>query len=227
MHSKYTFKEIFSDNLPREKLCAQGPDSLSNAELLSIIFLTGTRSENVLELSNRVIKEYGSRSITEVRDVAKVSQLLGLGQSKSAQLIAVFELGRRFYREQSQRLPVVRDPQDIFKLFENMTALKKEELRALYFNSRQVVIREELVSLGSENMNIVTPKEIIQPAIELMARGLIIVHNHPSGLCDPSEEDIKFTKNLKKACNLMQVQLLDHIIIAGGNYYSFATEGLL
>ncbi|MBP9758978.1 DNA repair protein RadC [Candidatus Dojkabacteria bacterium] len=227
MHSKYKFKEVNSDNLPREKLIQNGPDSLSNSELLSIIFLTGTRVENVLELSNRVIKEYGSRSITEIKDASKVSELLGLGQSKSAQLVAVFELGRRFYREQSQRLPVVRGPEDVFLLFENMGKLKKEELRALYLNSRQVVIREELISLGSENMNIVTPKEIIQPAVELMAKGILILHNHPSGLTEPSSEDIEFTSKLKEACKIMQVQLLDHIIIAGNSFLSFANERLL
>ena len=227
MHSKYKFKEIHSDNLPREKLIQNGPDTLTNSELLAIIFLTGTRDENVLELSNRVIKEYGSRSITEIKDASKVSELLGLGQSKSAQLVAVFELGRRFYREQSQRLPVIRGPEDVFLLFENMGKLKKEELRALYLNSRQVVIREELISLGSENMNIVTPKEIIQPAVELMARGILILHNHPSGLTEPSNEDIEFTNKLREACKIMQVQFLDHIIIAGNSFLSFANERLL
>ena len=227
MHTGYSFKQIHSDSLPREKLIEFGPDGLSNAELLAIIFMTGTRSENVLELSNRVIKEYGSRSITEVKDTSKIMDLLGLGQSKAAQVIAVFELGRRFFREQSQRLPVIRDPEDVYKLMEHMTRLKKEELRALYLNSRQVVIREELISLGSENMNIVSPKEIIHPAVELMAKGIIIVHNHPSGELKPSEEDKVFTNNLKEACNIMQVQLLDHLVISSGGYLSFATDGLL
>lgn len=227
MHTGYSFKQIYSDSLPREKLIEFGPDGLSNAELLAIIFMTGTRSENVLELSNRVIKEYGSRSITEVKDTSKIMDLLGLGQSKAAQVIAVFELGRRFFREQSQRLPVIRDPEDVYKLLEHMTRLKKEELRALYLNSRQVVIREELISLGSENMNIVSPKEIIHPAVELMAKGIIIVHNHPSGELKPSEEDKVFTNNLKEACNIMQVQLLDHLVISSGGYLSFASDGLL
>lgn len=227
MHTGYSFKQIHSDSLPREKLIEFGPDGLSNAELLAIIFMTGTRSENVLELSNRVIKEYGSRSITEVKDTSKIMDLIGLGQSKAAQVIAVFELGRRFFREQSQRLPVIRDPEDVYKLLEHMTRLKKEELRALYLNSRQVVIREELISLGSENMNIVSPKEIIHPAVELMAKGIIIVHNHPSGELKPSDEDKIFTNNLREACNIMQVQLLDHLVISTGGYLSFAMDGLL
>lgn len=224
---KYSFKEIHADNLPREKLYKYGPDKLTNAELLSIIFVTGSREENVLELSNRVIKEYGSRSITEARSVENVVNILGIGQAKAAQLVAVFELGRRFFREQSQRLPVVRDPADVFELLSQLGKQKKEELRALYLNTRQVVIREELLSLGSENMNIITAREIIQPAVELMARGLILVHNHPSGIAEASDEDIEFTTKVKDACRLMQIQFLDHIIIADDKYYSFSEEGLL
>lgn len=227
MHSDYKFKEIYSNNLPREKLQKYGPDILTNSELLSIIFITGNRQENVLELSNRVIKEYGSRSITEIKDISKVSELLEIGNSKAAQLIAIFELGRRFFREQSSRMPVVRGPEDIFKLCENMSKQKKEELRAFYINSRQFLIREELISLGNENMNIISPKEIIQPAIELMAKGIIIVHNHPSGICEPSEEDRLFTDNLYRACEIIQIKLLDHLIIGEDEYFSFADGGLL
>jgi DNA repair protein RadC len=226
MHG-YRFREIYGDNLPREKLQKSGPDKLTNSELLSIIFVTGTRAENVLELSSRVIKEYGSRSITEARDVSKVMEVLGIGQAKASQLIAIFELGRRFFREQSQRLPVVRDPSDVYELLKQLGKQRKEELRALYLNTRQVVVREELISLGSENMNIVTAREIIQPAVELMSRGLILVHNHPSGVLEASDEDIDFTSRIGQACKLMQIQLLDHIIIAEFGYLSLSEEGLL
>lgn len=223
-NNSYKIKELFSEKAPREKLIEDGLDSLSNAELLAMIFVTGTRYENVIELSNRIFKEYGSRSITGIKDIHKAIELLGIGTAKACQLISVFELGRRFYLEESLRMPTIRDPEDVFELHKSMSSLKKEELRALYLNSRQRVIHEELISLGNENTNIVSPKEILHPAVEILARGIILVHNHPSGSIEPSIEDIEFTKKMKSACDLLGVNLLDHIIIGANNFFSFKVE---
>lgn len=227
MSQNYKFSDKFSTKGPREKLIDNGPDALSNAELLAIIFVTGTRDENVLELSNRVIKDYGSRSIINIKDVGKAIELIGLGRSKACQLVATFELGRRYYLEQSSRMPTIRGPEEVFKIMSHMSKLKKEELRAIYINSRQKIIREELISLGNENMNIVSPKEILQPAVELMAKGIIIVHNHPSGEVEPSDSDIKFTEKMAVAAEILGIGLVDHLIIGNENYYSFSENGLI
>lgn len=223
----YEFQDIKSGYGPREKLIERGPDVLTESELLAIIFVTGTRSENVLELSNRILKEYGSRSISNIRDVGHAIDVLNIGRSKACQLVSMFEIGRRFYKEQTGRMPKIKDPEDVYQLLKNMGNLKKEELRALYLNSRQNLVREELVSLGNENMNIVTPKEIIQPAVEILARGVIIVHNHPSGEPNPSDQDIKFTRRIQEACEIMGIEFLDHIIIGDERFTSLKIEGII
>ncbi|MBN1331497.1 DNA repair protein RadC [Candidatus Dojkabacteria bacterium] len=201
---------------PREKLIAHGPDVLSNAELLATIFITGTRKEGVLDLSARCLKEYGSRSITNIKDVGKVQDILGLGNAKACQLVALFELGRRFFKETNERMPVIRDAEDVYKLFKSMGKLKREELRAIYLNTRQRIIHEELISIGGADSINTSVKNILQPAVELLSKSIILLHNHPSGDTVPSRQDILFTQKVRSACDLLDIQLLDHIIIAEG-----------
>lgn len=212
---------------PREKLMKNGPDSLSNSELLSKIFITGSRSEGVLDLSNRVIKEYGSRSITLIKDVEKVMDLLGVGFSKACQLVSVFELGRRFFKEESSRMPTIRGPEDVYLLSRNIRFSRKEELRVYYLNSRQRVIYEEIAAIGTLNINIAVPRDILQPAVELMSTAFILVHNHPSGIETPSEEDIRFTKKLVEASKLLGIELLDHLIVSRKGYTSLKNIGII
>lgn len=224
---KYSVKQLPSEKQPRERLILHGPDSLSNSELLAIIFGTGTRNESVLEMASRVIKEYGSRSIIEIRDVNRAIDLLGLGKVKACQLVSCFELGRRFYREESGKFPVIRDPKDIYKLLPEMRNLRKEEIRGLYLNSRQKLIHSETISVGNLNTNIVEPRDIFQPAIEFCALAVIVVHNHPSGDSTPSKEDIDFTKRIEKAGKILGIQLLDHVIISKNDFYSIRSGGHL
>ncbi len=224
---KYSVKQLPSEKQPRERLILQGPDSLSNSELLAIIFGTGTRNESVLEMASRVIKEYGSRSIIEIRDVNRAIDLLGLGKVKACQLVACFELGRRFYREESGKFPIIRDPKDIYELLPEMRNLRKEEIRGLYLNSRQKLIYSETISVGNLNANIVEPRDIFQPAIEFCALAIVVVHNHPSGDPSPSSEDIEFTKKMNKAGKILGIQLLDHVIISKNDFYSIRSGGHL
>ncbi len=209
----YSVKQYPSDKQPRERLINLGPDSLSNAELLAIIFGTGTRDEGVLDLASRVIKEYGSRSITEIRDVNRAMDLVGLQKVKACQVVACFELGRRFFKEDSGRLPTIRGPEDVFGFCQDMCRLKKEEVRGLYLNSRQKLVHTETISIGNLNTNIISPRDIFEPALEFSALAVIVVHNHPSGDPTPSEEDISFTKRLKDAGKILGIQLLDHVVV--------------
>ncbi len=213
MDNKYSVKQLPADKQPRERLINLGPDSLSNAELLAVIFGTGTRDEGVIDLSSRVIKEYGSRSITEIRDVGRAMDMIGIPRVKACQLVSCFELGRRFFKEDTGRLPTVRGPEDVFELCHDMIRLKKEEIRGLYLNSRQKLIHTETISIGNLNTNIVQPRDIFQPAIEFSALAVIVVHNHPSGDPTPSDEDVTFTKRLKDAGKILGIQLLDHVVI--------------
>ncbi|MBD3280654.1 DNA repair protein RadC [Candidatus Dojkabacteria bacterium] len=201
---------------PREKLVAYGPDVLTNAELLATIFITGTRQEGVLDLSARCLKEYGSRSITNIKDVGKVQEILGLGNAKACQLIALFEIGRRFFKETNDRMPVIRDGEDVYKLFKHMSRLKREELRAVYLNTRQRIVHEELISIGGADAINTSVKNILQPAVELLAKRVILIHNHPTGDLEPSLQDKRFTQKVRIACELLDIELLDHIVIGDG-----------
>ncbi len=213
-HKFYPKEETTQANLqPREKLATLGADKLTNAELLALVFITGTRNESVLELSARCLKEYGSRSITNIRNLDQAREILNLGNAKACQLIAIFELGRRFFKETNTRMPIIRGPEDVYKLYSWMQNLKREELRALYLNTRQRLVHEEIISIGNfDQINVFIPS-IIQPAIEMMTKNIILVHNHPSGQTSPSIQDIECTKHIIKAAKLMDLNILDHIII--------------
>jgi DNA repair protein RadC len=204
------------DQKPREKLMAHGPDILTNAELLATIFITGTRQEGVLDLSARCLKEYGSRSITNIRDVSRVQDILGLGNAKACQLVALFEIGRRFFKETNERMPIIRDGEDVYKLFKSMSKLRREELRAIYLNTRQRIIHEELISIGGIDRINSSVKNILQPAVELLAKRIILIHNHPSGSIESSLQDKRFTQKVRTACEMLDIELLDHIIIGDG-----------
>ena len=214
INNKYNFKNILKNKEgPREKLIENGPDLLSNSELLAIIFNVGTRNENVLELSARCLKEYGARSIVSLKKVDEAQEALKITQLKACQLVALFELGRRFFKEDIGTIPKIRGPEDVFRLFSFMGRLKREEFRALYINSRQRLIHEELISIGGISEVKVFIKNVVQPAVELAITGVIVIHNHPSGELSPSIQDITFTKKLKKAMKLLDLELLDHLII--------------
>lgn len=224
---KYSIKQLPQEKQPRERLINLGPDALSSSELLAIIFGTGTRDESVIELSSRIIKEYGSLSITNIRDVAKAVEMLGLGKVKACQLVATFELGRRFYKEDTGRLPSVRGPEDVHDLCMDMVRMRKEEIRGLYLNSRQKLIHTETLTIGGLNSNSIEPREIFQPAIELSALAIILVHNHPSGESTPSEDDISFTKRIIQAGKILGIQILDHVVVSKSGFASLSSEGLM
>jgi len=183
-------KELPADQRPREKLIKYGPDVLKTPELMAIILNTGYRGETVLELSHRIIKEYGSKAITQEKNVARLIETLGIPPVKACQIVACFELGRRFFQEEPGKMPTIRNPEDVYRYLEDMKKLKKEQFRGLYLNTRNKIIHDEIISIGSLTANLVHPREVFQPAIEYLAAGLIIAHNHPSGDPNPSEEDL-------------------------------------
>jgi len=212
---------------PREKLIAQGPDALKSAELLAIILNTGYKGQNVLELANRILKEYGSKAITQEKSVGRLIEHLGLPPVKACQVVACFELGRRFFAEEPGRMPSIRMPEDVFKYLAEMKRLKKEEFRGLYLNTRNKLIHDEVISIGTLTANLVHPREVFSPAIEYLAVGLIVAHNHPSGDPEPSKEDIKLTQRLIEAGRIMGIDLLDHVIIGGDTFVSLKERGVI
>lgn len=218
-------REMEEAERPREKLQRFGPDALKNHELLAIILNTGYRREGVTELSRRIVSEYGSKAIAEERSVERLMSILGLPLVKACQVVATFELGRRFYLEEPGRLPCLRTPEEVHRYAQDMEGLTKEEFRGLYLNARNKVIHDEIISIGTLTANLVHPREVFRPAFEYGCAAIIVVHNHPSGDPSPSEEDTSLTRQLVQVSKIMGIELLDHVIIGKGSFVSLKELG--
>jgi len=221
------FRELPDEFKPREKLILHGPAALKNQELLAVLLVSGTTKENVLELSRRLIQEYGSRAIAQERSVRRLQETLGIGMNKACQIVAAFELGRRFFEEPFKKSPTILAADDAFEYLRDMGKFTKEHFRGLYLNTRNRVIRDEIISIGTLNMSVVHPREVFLPAVEFSAAAIILAHNHPSGDPTPSEEDLDITHQMVEAGKVMGIEVFDHIIIGEDAYVSLQQEGKL
>lgn len=213
-------KDLPTGDKPREKLIAAGPLGLTVVELVAILLGVGTRKEEVMSMASRILKEYGERAIVNETDPERLSDALQIPLPKACQLVASFELGRRFYQKRAGRAVFVSTAQQAFDYLRDMGEMKKEQLRGLYLNSRYQVIHEEVISVGSMTSNIVHPREVFQPAIEYGAVAIIIAHNHPSGRLEGTYADQEVTERLLIASKILGIDLLDHLVIAGDQYKS-------
>ncbi|MBC7347551.1 MAG: DNA repair protein RadC [Clostridia bacterium] len=213
---------------PRERLAAGGPEALSSAELLAIILRTGWREESALALAQRLLaRPRGLRYLAEA-GYAELAALKGMGPAKAAQVKAAVELGRRLAQAGQAARTVIRSPLDVAALFmEEMRYLDREHFRVLLLNTKNQVLAQEKVSVGSINSSIVHPREVFKRAIKESAAALILVHNHPSGDPAPSREDLEVTKRLMEAGKILGIAVLDHVIIGDGRYLSLREKGLL
>lgn len=211
-------RDLPNEQKPREKLISQGPDSLSLAELVAAILGTGTRKEEVFTMAQRIVKEYGEKTIAAETDPRQMSEVLEIPLVKACQLVSAFELGRRFFASQAGKAVHVRNARQAYEYLRPIGYSTKEQLRGLYLNSRYEVIRDEVISIGSLTANIVHPREVFRPAVEHGAVAVIIAHNHPSGSLEPTEEDIAVTGQLAAAGKLLGIDLLDHLIVANNDF---------
>ncbi len=212
-------KDMPAEDKPREKLLATGPANLSVAELLAIVFNTGSKNEDVLALATRVIKDYGERSLANQTNARALAKDLEIPEMKALQIVACSELGRRFYQKNKAGLVAVRNAKDVFAYTRDMVNLPKEHLRGIYLDTHYRVIHDEVLSIGTINTNVVHPREVFKPALEYGAAAMILVHNHPSGVIAASAVDIEITEQLVAAGKILGVPLIDHVII-GNNKYS-------
>lgn len=215
-----TIKDMPDKEKPREKLTAQGPEALNTKELLALVLGVGTVKEDVLEMANRIIRDYGEKSILAERDPNKLSKDMNIPIVKACQIVATGELGRRFYEKSPTGFATIRNAADVYEHLQDMRNLTKEHLRGLYLNSHNRIIRDEVISIGTINSNMIHPREVFRPAIECNAAALILAHNHPSGEATPSAEDVEITKQLIQAGKILGIKLLDHVIITANTYSS-------
>ena len=216
---------------PREKLMQYGPTKLSEAELLAILIRSGAGSKSALDVARELIGRAGSLSRLARLDYNDILQfgIKGVGKTKAVTVAAAIQLARRLQVEESSTDDkILRSSAEVAKLYTpRLCDLNKEIFMILLLASNNRLIKDCIISEGVLNASVVTPREVFREAVMGMAAAVILVHNHPSGNPEPSREDIQLTRQMVESGKMMNIPVLDHIIIAGNRYSSFADKGLL
>jgi DNA repair protein RadC len=224
-------KDWPEDERPRERLLQVGEGALSDVQLLAILLRTGDHASGVtaVDLARRVLGVFAdSLETVSAATVVELCQVPGIGLAKACEIKAAFELGRRLLARQGRQLKQFRTSKDVARYYMPMLAGKKrEQFQVVLLDRKHRVMREVMISQGSLTASVVHPREVFNPVIRDSAAAVIFVHNHPSGDPQPSQEDRTLTARLVEAGRLLGIQVLDHIIVAGQTYMSFADEGLL
>jgi DNA repair protein RadC len=225
-----TIKNWPEDERPRERLIKFGGDKLSNAQLLGIIIGSGdpAAKKNAVDLSRDLLDNIGDFHKLDSASITEICATKGIGSAKAAQIKAALEIGKRLASQVSGKKEKMKCSQDFVNLYAPfLRNLKKEIVKVVLLNQKLNVIKDLTISEGNLNSSIVHPREVMAPAIKDSAASLVLIHNHPSGDPTPSQSDIEITHRLTKAGEIIGIKLLDHIIIAGNDFYSFADEGLI
>jgi DNA repair protein RadC len=213
-------KDREDNDKPREKMLQLGVDNLKVAELVAVLWGVGTKKEEVMTMAHRLIKEYGEKALPNETNPQRLAKTLDIPVAKACQIVAAFELGRRYFSSQPGRSTYIRTAKQAHQYLQDMGNSQKEQLRGLYLNSRYQVIHDEVISVGTLTSNIVHPREVFQPALQKGAIAVIIAHNHPSGSLEPSQADIAVTQQLVDAGKILGIDLIDHLVIAGNRFTS-------
>ncbi|CAG0953172.1 hypothetical protein METP3_00336 [Methanosarcinales archaeon] len=222
---KIRIHDLPKDERPRERLIKNGASALSDSELLAIILRTGSKQENVINLSQRILKEYNIKQLSQI-NLTQLMKVHGIKESKAAQIAACFEIARRLETFKDEEKPKINSPEDVYRrIYPKIREQKKEFFIELCLDTKNQVIKEETISVGSLNANIVHPREVFKLALAESAAHIIVVHNHPSGDPTPSREDIEITKKLVETGNIIGITLLDHVIIGDGRHFSMKEAG--
>jgi len=200
---------------PRERLREKGPDSLSPGELVAILLRTGLKGTNVVEIGKGLVQRYGSLDALARASWQELAKEAGIGPDKAVTLVAAFSLARRLVREARAESPPLETPEAVANLMREETRLRNAEtFQVLLLNTRRRLIGEPVkIADGTLDTILVHPREVFRPAIENNAAALVLVHNHPSGDPTPSEADIKVTRDLIRAGQLLKIEVLDHVIL--------------
>lgn len=221
-------KEWAEDDRPREKMLAKGIDALSDAELIAILIGSGGRNKTAVELSKEILHRHdndlnrlGKVSVKELTNAHR-----GIGAAKAIAILAALELGKRRSGSEAAKLFSVTSSRDVYRYFHPLIGdLKHEEFWVAYLNQSNRIVLRSKISKGGVSETAVDIRIILKNAIEHLASGLILCHNHPSGNNRPSNADDLFTKKIKEAARLMDIRVLDHLIVCDDCYYSYADEG--
>lgn len=222
-------KDLPLDDRPREKLMLRGAQNLSDAELIAILLRTGTKGQTVLEIAQSMLKKFGNLACLASLSVDAIRQVKGIKNDKAATLAAAFEISRRAgLYSRLQYNTKITSPKDVADIFiPRLRDEVKEHFMVVCLNSANRIIRSSVISVGCLNSSVVHAREIFKVAIENNSANIILLHNHPSGNCEPSAEDIAVTRKLVEAGKILDILVFDHIIIAGNSFTSFVERRLI
>ena len=214
MNRGLLIKELPDGERPRERLIAHGADALKHSELIAILLRTGTKGISAIQLAEQVLNKFPSLDRLSRATITDLRQIKGVGRDKAIALKSAFTLARRMAEEIRQEAPVVDTPERVADLLrEQNRAYEVENFQVVVLNTRRRLIRVDNISQGTLDTILVHPREVFKPAIAANAAALILVHNHPSGDPTPSEADIKVTRDLIRAGQLLKIEVLDHVIL--------------
>jgi DNA repair protein RadC len=223
-----SIKELPPGARPREKLLALGPAALADAELLALLLRTGMRGQGVLQLAEHVLERVGGFGGLLQANSVDLPKIKGLGPAKRAELVAVIEMARRALAQQLVAAPVFESPASVKDYVQlQLGGLPHEVFAVLFLDSQHRLLKWDEMFRGTLNQTSVYPREVVRRALALNAGAVILAHNHPSGLAEPSRADEFLTQSLKAALQLVDVRVLDHLVVGRGVVVSFAERGLL
>lgn len=229
MTNKLSIKQWPEEERPREKLRAKGPNALSDAELIAIILGSGTKDETAVDIARNLISsnENSLRELSKL-PIERLIERKGIGPSKAIAITAIFEIAKRFASIEIKSLTQIQSSAYAAKIISPILRdLSHEECWVMYLNRANKLISKERLSIGGVSATVVDVKIVLKNALEKLASSIILIHNHPSGNPKPGENDKVQTKLLKDAAALFDISLLDHLIIAGDEYFSFADDGIM
>jgi DNA repair protein RadC len=223
----YLLDSVGKRDLPRERLRDLGASALKTEELIAIILRTGLRGENVLHLSERLLRECGGLVGLARLPFSELMNIRGLGAAKATELQAVFELGRRLQAASPEERPMIKSPADAAMLLSEMSVLEQETMRTILLDTKNRVVAMPTVYRGSLHTTVVRVSELFREAVRQNCAALILAHNHPSGDPTPSPEDVAVTSEIVRAGKLLDIDVLDHLVIgAGTRFVSLKERGL-
>jgi DNA repair protein RadC len=223
-------KDWPASDRPREKFYEKGSYGLTDTELLAIVIGQGVRNRTALDLAKEVVAKFGSLKRLSQKSVGEIEQLniRGLGRARIISILAALEAGRRSLSNKSEKKHRFKNPEDIYKYYHPMIAyLKFEIFKVVAVDGRNTLINDYTVSKGILDASLVHPREVFGFAINESASAIFLIHNHPSGILKPSDDDLKITERIRRAGEIMGIGIVDHVIIGEGGFYSFSQHHLL
>ncbi|HEY4389935.1 MAG TPA: DNA repair protein RadC [Paenibacillus sp.] len=224
----YMLRDLPSEERPRERMMEFGAGALSQAELLAILLRTGTKNESAVHMAQRILSNIGGiRGLVDL-SLDELTEMKGIGMAKAVQIKAGIELGQRLAKSRLPEAVSIRSPHDAANiLMEQLRYLSKEHFVCLFLNTKNHIIAQETLSIGSLNASIVHPREVFRAAIKCSSASIVCAHNHPSGDPTPSPEDIQMTRRLCEAGEIVGIDVLDHVVIGDGQFVSLKEQGLM